>query len=147
MSDRILTADAIFSAADADLREFVPCPEWGTYPEEVIHPETGAKSTVQKPKGVFVRAMTMTERGKIRRLATIEKADPKSPTGWRDVLDAEKMECLTVVTCATDEAGKLLFKPTDAEALMSKVGGPVGRIAKKAMALAGLFLKEEDEGN
>lgn len=126
-----LTADEIFSASDAEARDWVPCPEWG---KVTTTDASGKDKTVAK--GVFVRTMTLAERGKVRKAATFEK---KMPSGQvRDVIDAEKIEALMVIECAVDADGKRLFKAANLDALLEKSGGPIARIAKAAMRLAGL---------
>lgn len=126
-----LTADEIFAATDSQATTWVPCPEWG----KVTTQDPSGKETVVS-KGVFVRTMTLAERGKVRKAATFEK---KMPNGQvREVIDAEKIEALMVIECAVDADGRRLFKVANLDALMEKSGGPIARIAKAAMRLAGL---------
>jgi hypothetical protein len=142
----ILSAADILGAKDADTREFVECPEWGHVEVEVPAAENAVDQTpkkVKKPKGVYVRGLTLKERGVVRRMATESVPDPDAPNGKRDALDAEKMESLMVVSCACDGNGRPIFRREDHEALMERLGGPINRIAKKAMELSGMLLTEK----
>jgi hypothetical protein len=48
-----------------------------------------------------------------------------------------------VVHSSVTADGRLVFKRTDWEHLMDRLGGPVNRIAKKAMELSGIGLTEK----
>lgn len=139
MERTVLTADEIFAAHDTEAREFVPCPEWGF----VEAPSTSGGAPTRTPKGVFVRCLTLGERGKIRKEATVTKKDPRANGGTRDVIEAEKFEALIVVETAVDADGRRIFKPSHVESLIEKSGGPISRIAKVAMRLAGLNADDE----
>lgn len=129
-----LTADEIFAAKDLDYREWVALPEWGTTLVEI--PGTAEKKSVAK--GVFVRTLSMADRGKIRKAATVTIKDARTAGGTRDVVDAERLECLLAIECAVNSDGRRIFKSTDEDALMTKRSGSVAKIAKVAMRLAGL---------
>lgn len=147
----VLTADEIFAAKDTETREFVACPEWGHVEVEEPDPtavagQEGMTRKVKKPKGVFVRGLTLKERGTIRKVATTSVADPEAPGGRREALDAEKLEALMVVHSSVDASGRPIFKPTDWEGLMQRLGGPINRIAKRSMELSGMLLTEKKLG-
>lgn len=115
----LLTRDAILQRDDI-VRETVPVPEWGG--EVMITTMTGAQRDAWEQ-------------------SLVAKA-----TGKPDITN---VRAKLVAHCAVDEAGALLFRPADIEALGAKSAAALERLAQVAQRLNGLNEKalEEARGN
>lgn len=139
MAKTTLTVREVFDADDLNKREFVPTPEWAPASDD---PEFNPHEF-----GVFVKTMDLKTRRKVRKLAETKVKDRSATGGVRTEMDAEMLEAYLVVFTACDEKGSLIFNQTHAEALLEKSGGPINRIARKAMELSGMLVDEEDVEN
>ena len=107
--------EAIFSADDIT-KELVEVPEWGV--------------TVE------LRSMTAAERAGMTEQA--------SRNG--DKIDIKLMYALTIIATVYDpETGLPIFTDQDKEAILSKSGSVIERLATKAMGASGLSEKSVDE--
>ncbi len=109
--------DKIFSSDDIT-KELVDVPEWGV--------------------SVEIRSMTALERAKLMEGATING----------DKVNVGLMYALTVIaTCYDPESGLPIFTENDKEAILSKNGSVIERLATKAMGNSGLTEKAVDEAS
>ncbi|MFK0173418.1 hypothetical protein ACIQU5_32010 [Streptomyces sp. NPDC090306] len=121
-----LSADAILNAEDVQYR-IVPCPEWGG--------------------DVRVRSLSGAQRDDFE--ASVQQLRTK-PNGDREVhLNRANQRARLLVLAIVDDDGKLLFKPTDANALGKKNGAALDRLWDAVTDLSGMGDNAADdaEGN
>lgn len=132
---------------------WVPLPEWGFVkapegtPENLVSAEGYLlnEDGKRQAKGCYVLDMTLDDRTKCRKAATVHVVDPDAPGGKRTEMDNERMEACLVTLLACDANGKRIFRFDQWEDLLGTRAAPVGRIAKMALKRAG-DLPEAAEG-
>ena len=119
---KFLSRESILSVQDCK-PVIVPVPEWATEGEEI--PVVG-----------------------VRKLNGLERQELNKLLGRDRITDVE-IEQAAFIACVSDDAGKPLFVPGDAQMIAEKFAGVVARIGRKALTvnLFGRAAMEQAEKN